>query len=548
EKAGTLVDEGAYSNVANLSTVAELSQEASRVSVPVEEGDFYYEGVLDATELPWLIGIEYKLDDRPVLPEQLAGASGKLSLAITTKQNPEVDPIFFENYLLQVQVTLDAGTTRDLLAPDATIANAGADKQVAFMVLPGREATLTLEARVTDFEMPGIQLSALPFSMAFDLPDTDEMVADMETLADAVGQLDEGVGKLNNGVADLKTGSASLALGSNDLGGALTRMSDNSQGLRDASSQIGDALERIAKELKEGGVDTSQIDQLVEGLQKLAAGLHSTDPKQPGLAEGLGQIQGGITEATTAMDGLVEELVPITDPLVLQALGLELNALTPGSQATVAGLLDVNTKAAYVRGAWYGPNGDDGIKVGLDAAAAGIGQSADTCKQLSEQVGLIAKGLDEGLDDLAGLELLAESIGKLSDNYGAFNKGLVSYTGGLDSIASEYATFNSALGQMAGGIGALSGGVSDLRAGTSELYANVETMPETVQEEINSFLDDYQASDFTPRSFVSAANEATTRVQFVLRTDPIEVKAPASSDEDAAPSESFWDRLLSLFR
>ncbi|MDR1014330.1 MAG: hypothetical protein LBL86_05055 [Coriobacteriales bacterium] len=548
DEGGTLVDEGGYSSATNLSSLAELSLEGTQVSVPVDKGDFYYEGVLDTVDLPWLIDIDYTLDGKKVEPAQLAGASGKLGLNIKTRMNPDVDAVFFENYLLQIQVTLDAGTTRALHAPDATIATVGTNKQLVFMVLPGREGDLALEAQVTDFEMPGIQVSALPFSMVFDIPDTDTMVTDMRTLTDAIKELDEGVRKLNGGATDLESGSAALASGSNGLNDALRLVSDNSAGLRDASSQIKGALALIAKELKGGTVDPDQVEQLVDGLRQLSAGLHSDDPKQPGLANGLTQMHEGLTGAVTAMDGVVGTLAPVTDPAALQALGGELGLLSPGSQATAAALIEVNTQAAYVQGAWYGPGGNDGVKAGLDSIAAGLDQSADTCQTLAGQIATIGEGLEQGLSGVEGLGTLGTSLGTLSDNYTAFDKGLAGYLGGVDRIAAEYATFNSALGQVAGGIREFSGGVSTLRTGTSELYANVEDLPETMQKEIDGFLKDYQASAFEPVSFVSAANEKTTRVQFVLRTDPIEAEAPEKPADDSAPApQGLWDRLLALF-
>ncbi len=51
-----------------------------------------------------------------------------------------------------------------------------------------------MTAQVTDFEMEGITLSALPFSMDMDLPDTDEKVDDFRSLADAISDLNDGGG------------------------------------------------------------------------------------------------------------------------------------------------------------------------------------------------------------------------------------------------------------------------------------------------------------------------------------------------------------------
>jgi X-X-X-Leu-X-X-Gly heptad repeat protein len=548
DSAGTLTDLGAYNSATNLSTIAPLTLKNQEVSVAVEQGDFYYEGVLNTVTLPWLVDISYTLDGASVAPEQLAGASGQLEIRIKTRQNTALDPLFFKNYLLQVQLTLNAGTTRNLNAPDATIATAGTNQQVAFMVLPGKDGDLRLTAQVSDFEMPGIQISGLPFSMVFEVPNTSEMVDDMATLADAIAALDEGVGKLQSGVADMRTGATDLASGSADLNEGLSLLSENSTELTLASAQVDVALAEIVKRLEGGAVDPSQVAKLVDGLRTLAETLYNSDPAKPDLAEGLTQAQNNITDATLLMDSYIEALAPVDQTAIDGLLGdQELASLQGSSQTTILGLIATNEQAAYVRGAWYGQSGNNGVKAGFTAIATGLGQTIGSCQYLKGQLDLIATELEKGLSGLAELPLLTSSLKKLSGNFSTFNKGVVAYTEGVDAIASNYKTFNSGLTQFARGVGELYGGVASLHGGTSELYANVEDLPETVQEQIDSFLADYQKSDFKPVSFTAPDNEHIERVQFVLITDPIKVPAPEKEHTEVPVEQSFWDRLKALF-
>lgn len=57
---------------------------------------------------PWNIEISYKLDGKAVAPEELGGASGQLEIAIKTSKNEAVSGGFYDNYLLQFTITLDA--------------------------------------------------------------------------------------------------------------------------------------------------------------------------------------------------------------------------------------------------------------------------------------------------------------------------------------------------------------------------------------------------------------------------------------------------------
>ncbi|MDR0347460.1 MAG: hypothetical protein LBH56_03705 [Coriobacteriales bacterium] len=545
---GTLTDYGAYRSVTNLTSTNALTLANEQVSGTVDKGDFYYEGIPSSLDLPWLINVRYTLDGASVEPSRLAGASGRLGIHITTQQNTKVDKIFFENYLLQIQMTLEASKVRNVNAPGATIATAGENRQVAFMVLPGREGDLTLEAQVTDFEMPGIQISALPFSMVFDIPDTADMLKDMETLTDAIGALDEGVERLKSGVGDMKGGIAGLASGSAGINDGLSLLSGNSTALRAASAQINGALATIAQQLGSGAVDPAQIDQLIAGLRQLAAGLYSGDFSQPGLAEGLEQVGGGISSAVGAMDGYITALAPLYNQGALGDLMTDALAnLNQDSLLTLQSLLNTNTQAIYAQGVWYGANGNDGIQASLYSIAAGLGQFAGNCRYLAGQLTTIADGLEAGLSGMGQLQTLIAYMGELSTNYTAFDGGLVSYMEGIDTLAANYKAFNSGLTQFASGVNDLYGGISDLREGTGMLYANVEDLPATMQKEIDSFLSDYQKDDFTPVSFVSADNKDVALVQFVLLTDAIKVPAAEAPPSPAPAEQSFWDRLLSLF-
>ena len=73
-------------------------------------------------------------------------------------------------------------------------------------------------------------------------------------------------------------------------------------------------------------------------------------------------------------------------------------------------------------------------------------------------------------------------------------------------------------------------------------------MPGDLQSEVDEMMDDYDASDFEPKSFVSEQNEKVDVVQFVLQTEPIEVEEPETTEEADEEEKSFWDRLMDLFK
>ncbi|MEG1931696.1 MAG: hypothetical protein RR075_01145, partial [Pygmaiobacter sp.] len=138
---GTIVDYGDYTGISNLTTTDEISYQGDKVSVSAPKGKFYYQGNLKTVELPWLVSLHYRLDGKPMPAEELAGKNGAFELEIDLRKNPKADTSFFENYALQVSVTLDAGKCSNIVAAGATAANAGASKMLNYIIFPNTEKT-----------------------------------------------------------------------------------------------------------------------------------------------------------------------------------------------------------------------------------------------------------------------------------------------------------------------------------------------------------------------------------------------------------------------
>src|SRR5690625_793744 len=214
---GLFVDYGEYSHVRNLTDLSEIEQmNHDEVHFQADETNFYYQGNLGNKPLPWNISISYIVDGEKVKPEELAGISGDLEIQITTSANENVDPTFFENYLIQISLTLDPLIFNDVQAPEGTEANEGKNKQISFMVLPDQEEELILSANVTELEMDPIEISAIPANIAIEDPDISNMTGDMKSLSSAINDINTGVGKLNNGIAELNTGAGELSRGSTE--------------------------------------------------------------------------------------------------------------------------------------------------------------------------------------------------------------------------------------------------------------------------------------------------------------------------------------------
>ncbi|MDR0499858.1 MAG: hypothetical protein LBG97_01235 [Coriobacteriales bacterium] len=563
EKGGVVADHGSYSTVENLSTTTAIECNEDQVRFYSEPGDFYYSGELASASLPWDIKINYELDGKSVTAEQLAGATGHLSLGINIRQGMFADMRFYDNYLLTVDVTLPNANIKQLVAKEAAISSQGENSVVAFMILPGKDGTLKLEADVSTFHMDRIQIAAVPMSLVLDLPDASAMTSDMDKLVEAINTLNDGIFKMNNSMSQLALGAAKLVDGSSNIKNGLNGLSGSSDQLMQASSEVDASLIQIATQLNttlgsDNQIVTSaktanssgleQIKQLPEVLTQLAAALNET-------TSSMGQIRESISQQASMLDSYINSIPDLDSSAIMQlSAALAKSGLSFSEQYTVSQLIAAYQSAAYLKTIWYGVKGDDGIKVGLEQTVFALSQVEVGINQIADSLSSIGNQLDDnsGIASLensqAQLTQLASAIGGISQGYSQFHGSLGAYIGGVDTIATGYKEFDAGIGELFTGSNALVEGSGQLATGSKQIVVNAVTVPQKLRDEINKLSSEYDFSEFKPASFVSSKNENVSLVQFVFITPAIELPAPVVDDkQETQPEQSFFDRLVALF-
>lgn len=529
--AGTLTDYGEYQSVRNLTDMSEIEQQGDSLSFEAQPGRFYYQGNLGAAVLPWNISIEYRLDGTPVSPETLAGKDGHLAIRIRTAAEPSVDASFFENNLLQISLSLDTETCTEISAPDAAVANAGQMKQITFMVMPGKEGDLTVDAEVTAFAMDGISIAAVPLSLPIELPDFSEWTGDLQSLSDAIAAMASGTGTLQEGLSTLSDGAASLKHGSAGYREGMTSLKSESSAIVGASASIRDALELFRDTLSETGEagDLSGLTALPEGLQQLADGLQSAADSLAQLKEYYGSAYMALKDAMAALPA---------EPLP-QAELQQLLAANPDSTA-LQELVRVYGAAMTAKGTY------DAVKAAFEAVDSALPQMQESLQAAVDTLRTISEGAADGIEGLDSTAL-SEGLETLCTQYGQFHAGLVAYTDGTVALSDAYGELDSGIVSLQEGADALTEGAQELYDGAQTLQEETAGLPDTVQEELTAFLADYDKSDYTPVSFVSARNGTVRSVQFVIQSAPIQSPERAAEEENPE-EETFWTRFLDLFK
>lgn len=369
EEDGTITDYGDYGSVKNLTSEEAIVWEGEKISVPAEKGKFYYQGNLTSREIPWKIGISYKLDGKEISAEELAGQRGNLEIGIRIEENPECKAVFFDNYLLQATVVLDTEKCSGIKAEGATAANVGAERQLVYNIMAGSEKEITITAQVEDFEMEGISFQGVP--MAFDIDgdrlDLSELTDKTDEIKDGVKELDDGSKKLADGTTDAYDGAGQLKEGADVL--------------RDGAGSASEGAEA----LKEGSLT------LTDGAQQLQSGVES-------------YIQGA-----QALNQGVAAYVQGADALAMGAQSL--SALTSLGQVHTA----VETLYASMMG-----EGEEGLSLSQGAAALtqGLGELQAQVQALSDSAGEeellhLSQGLSKGAAAAGELSAAASDAGKL---------------------------------------------------------------------------------------------------------------------------------------
>lgn len=511
---------GDFEQVKNLSDTRELDLEKDGVSLLAPEGRFYFQAELENERLPWKIDISYSLDGEKISPDELGGKSGRLEIDISTAEDPKLESDFFDAYLLQISLTLDAQNCVNIQAEGATTANSGGSKMISFTVLPGTEAQLHLAADVTDFSMPGMTISAVPYSMGDAMDGVDELSQGLAQLSYAISQLNSGASSLSSGASQLQSGAA-------QFGDGLYQLSANSAQLVDGSQQILDGIRALEQLLGLGGDGPS----FPEGMDQLPELLRSLGVELGQAADELGLLADNTAAAVADMSGSLDGIVPVSEDEIAA-----LQAACPDS-AALSQLISNHRLALQAKETWtqasqtFSQAGER-----LSALAGELRLAADSASALAEALELFINS-----DGGAEFEDMLESLSSVADLYEQFHNGLTAYTGGVDALAAAWPELYDGICQISGGTSQLAGGTAQLNAGTSG-----------IPQQVDSMISGFTGGDFQPRSFLSEKNGNVDSVQFVLSTQAISAPAAEAAAQEAAPEETglavFISRLKALFQ
>ena len=469
--------------------------------------------------------------------ENLAGKSGTFRLEISIRQNSDCEASFFDNYALQMSLSLDTEKCSAITAENATKANVGQNEQLSYIILPGNEKDFTITAQVQDFEMDGISINGLPLDVDVDvdLSDNEEFQDKMQEIKDAASDFDDAAGTsdLSDGASELKDGSYELSDGVDSLADGVVTLSDGVDDLTDGSQTLSDGAKSVydgtlvlddgTRELLAGTETLSDgADDLYDGAKSLQSGL-STLTSQNSNLQTISNLLFAQALGSYTQNGLNIEPYAISQDTTLSQLSAMMSARqselvsddakTTATQSAIQTRMGelgelasaVDTDAVGRLQYWYAALYYQALQAGNDEAAAlgetltdyqkvngSYDENNPTVMQTAYQALSAAYSAEENAAvETAVTAALTERVSSDAQYQllaaMSYYKGVLAYTDGVSSVASGAASLASgasglkdgadslhdAVESMKDGTSTLADGAEELRDGTAELYDNI---------------------------------------------------------------------------
>jgi X-X-X-Leu-X-X-Gly heptad repeat protein len=543
----TIYDYGNYAEVKNLTDTSKITVDGNRILAVASKDTFYYQGRLEQTDLPWDISIRYFLGGSELTADEIAGKSGEFELRIDIKAGSERYKTFFEQYMMQISLTLNKDLFTNIQSDDGTINIVGSTASVSYTHAMNTEAEYVLRADVHDFEMGAIQFQAASMGdLGLDLGDEfinddDEFLDDFggdfegefDELTDATGELSENANKLADGSDTFYSGIHDMDAQANDLSSGVGELYSMSGELSNGAAAFGSGLSDFSDALSSLSVASQQIAQGLETLNQQASAfsLLSLSPGDPGYP--VFDLSNPVwTPNATPPTNIPSPGTPEYQMYLIYLMNIADQYITTLDASSDQGAIALAT--LYV------------------AQKQVIGQLTTAIDDLNTAYTQFNAKLQSGSD----IPALISGYSKIQDGMVGLNAALgrlnssVSKTlvPGVEGMISSYKKLNDGTGKLAEAISELNEKAADI---PDEFQNKIDEVGEEIKEEIKDKIDEKVKEIFPSEpeklSFVSE-DAATDSVLFIMQTGKITAPlAVADTTPSTSEPETFWDKLLNLF-
>lgn len=484
----TLFDQTDLTNIEVTSAGSAYSTGDSGGLVWTSDGeDVTYEGT-STKEPPLHVHVSYLLDGREVSPDELLGASGRVTIRYdyenstrgTTRVNGYSDRVLTP-FLAITGISLDPTRFSNVSVTNGRIMEEAGSLVVVGYALPGLKESLgddledlevpdffELSADVTDFQI-GETLTLVTPDLLSDI-DTDgidfsEFDDAMDAMHEAMSALGDGAGQLAQGMDELSDGAGALDDGMAQFDQQLSQLGDASA-LTDGASQ----LTSLVDQLETGATQAANgASNLASGLQQLKDGTDSAAAAAGGLSDAASGAKAYVDEANDGLSSLSQGIEAGKDAAAA-LLGDASGSIDEATAAVASG--EVAEAATAARAAADTFEGASSEADALASQAVAAQEAADILSSINTE-GMKPDQV-KAIED-ARARLGEVSVGSLTD----YGEAAADAAEKLDAAATRLDAAREKLEAAAGSVTDANASVADISSsteGTSTALATASTI------------------------------------------------------------------------
>jgi putative membrane protein len=290
-------------------------------------------------------------------------------------------------------------------------------------------------------------------------------------------------------------------------------------------------------------LDVKKIDQSLSQLVNATVKLDGGALK---LVSGAKALQSGMQQYTNGFKLLNSQLGKLqTGASSLEAgiisLGSGLQSLSDQGASLRAGASSIQTSVfdaanAQLTGMGIPPLAPDNYKAILSSLPSN--PMIDSLMKQLDDITAFVTGIDSYT---LGTTQLAGGASGLSSGAGALSDGITTLADGLNKLYGSTVKLNN-------GMKAFLEGVSAYRTGTKAFRVETSQMEKQMGSQLDSLLSLLSSDGQVYHSYVSDENSNVNFVQFIMKTEGINIETTAPATEPTVHAKSLWEKFLDLFR
>lgn len=552
----TVVDYGNYNEVVNMSNSAQPVVEDGKVTWDLtgQEGErFYFEGKTDALtqELPWNIDVTYRLNGRECSGDELAGASGMVTMLVDVEPNEKAPEYYRNNMILSVMTMVDMDKdTYSLEAPGSQLQTIGTKKAVVFMAMPGEDGTFRIDIGTNSFESIGLIFMMVPATLSSldrisDIREVKDKVRDsVDAMSDSADVILDNLVDMKGALEETKKGvqAAKEAKATYDSG------RDQAKADADAAIASLDGIQNSLTMLSgQTAVEKADFADAMQQLEVIRQSIYEMDDYLEDMEDAAKDLQHSMKELRSEIKDGQDDTEEKIEDLIKDIYGDLGSGSTPGDLyiAQEVGVFASFAGAVMKKTA---PVLED--SEGVIHEVENI-----TCKAsevLNESYALGGHMTNEYKDHvLELLDMTQAFMDSTNASVAATQQALRSMRSLMD--ATEKSMDTAIASSLDGMIGIIDSGIGI--SGGSEIFRDAKNvMHDAVSDELDEIEDETNILNIDTEeefpSFTSGKNDTPESIQVIMRTEEISIDDDDDNtvDIEQEPVDiGLWGRIKAIF-